>query len=269
MKSIGKSLGVTAVMKSMGVALVLCSVLTGCSKSVPNDSPEAVVKQFNNLRGMRYCEVFLIGGTVFPKDLQAAFYNTSDLNNSVNSRDTCPADIWAKVDPETLKKKYDVWGVFKNGPRGWAMDWIELPSGPVRSFDGLQARWFGQVELPKDMDVNKKGSTAYKPTTVHRKSLMTFEKGKPVFILDDPQGIPWVMQAYSDQVDPNLTYEQLQQLGDKLRPAPGWKFRVAVLDRDLTIKAVNGVAHIVQDDLENTYDQCFEESGQIACTYKP
>ncbi len=77
------------------------------------------------------------------------------------------------------------------------------------------------------------------------------------------------MQAYSDIVDPNLTYDQLEKLGDKLKLAEGWKFRVKVLDRDLTIKAINGLAHIVQDDLENTYDQCFEENGQTACTFKP
>ena len=59
---------------------------------------------------------------------------------------------------------------------------------------------------------------------------MTFEKGKPVFILDDPQGAPWMMPAFSDIVDPNLTYDQLEKLSDKLKPAPGWKFRVAVLD---------------------------------------
>jgi hypothetical protein len=214
---------------------------------------------------MRYCEVFLIGGTIFPRNLQAAFYNTTDLNNAGNPRDTCPPDVWRKVDAEELKNQYHVWGVFKNGPRGWTMDWIELPAGPVRSFDGLQAQWLGEVQLPKDVELGKKGSSAYKPTDVHRKSVMTFEKGKPVFILDDPQGTPWVMQASSAIVDPNLTYDQLGTLGDKLKPAPGWKFRVSVLDRDLTIKAVDGIAHIVQDELENTYDQCFAD----ACTYRP
>ena len=149
------------------------------------------------------------------------------------------------------------------------MDWIKLPAGPVRTFDGLQAQWMGQVQLPKEPDSSKKGSSAYKPTDVHRKSVMTFEAGKPVYILDDPEGTPWVMQAYSDIVDPNLTYDQLEKLGDKLKPGPGWKFRVAVLDRDLTIKAINGVAHIVQDDLENTYDQCFAQGGETSCTYKP
>ena len=87
-------------------------------------------------------------------------------------------------------------GVFKNGPRHWAMDWIELPVGAKRTFDGLEARWMGQVKLPKDIDLKKKGSSAYKPTTVAQIE-MGFVKGKPVFILDDPQGNPWVMQAYS------------------------------------------------------------------------
>ena len=62
----------------------------------------------------------------------------------------------------------------------------------------------------------KEGSSAYKPTQVHRKSVMTFEKGKPVFILDDPQGTPWVIQAFSDMVHSNLIHDQLEELGDKL-----------------------------------------------------
>jgi hypothetical protein len=64
------------------------------------------------------------------------------------------------------------------------------------------------------------------------------------------------MQAYSLIVDPNLTYDSLGSLGSKLKLPPGWKFRVKVLDEDLTIRAVNGIAHIMQDDLENTYDLC-------------
>ncbi len=42
-------------------------------------------------------DVFLIGGDAVTKDLQAAFYNTTDLNNKANPRDTCPAALWAKV----------------------------------------------------------------------------------------------------------------------------------------------------------------------------
>jgi len=83
---------------------------------------------------------------------------------------------------------------------------------------------------------------------------MTFKKGQPVFILDDPQGTPWVMQAFGQLFDTSLTYDTLKELGAKLKPAPGWKFRVAVLDKDLTISTPKGYNWIVQDELQNTYD---------------
>ena len=78
--------------------------------------------RFENLRAVRYCEIFLIGGDAVTKNLNANFYNTTNLNNVANPRDTCPEAMWAKVDAEALKKQYDVLGVFKNGPRGWAND---------------------------------------------------------------------------------------------------------------------------------------------------
>jgi hypothetical protein len=42
-----------------------------------------------------------------------------------------------------------------------------------------------------------------------------------------------------------------------------------VLDQDLGIGAINGLAHITQDDLENTYNSCFEADNQKNCTYQP
>lgn len=246
---------------ALAVLAVAGAALAGCA-SLPDDGKNANVMHFDNLRAMRYCEVFLIGGDAVTKDLNANFYNTTDLNNAANPRDTCPTAMWAKVDAEALKKQYDVLGVFKNGPRGWTPDWIELPTGTERDFNGLKARWMGNVQLPKEFG---KGSVAYNPTTVSRKSKMGFVKGQPVFIVESPDGMPWVMQAWSNIVDPKLTYADLQNLGSKLKLAPGWKFRVKVLDQDLMILAVNGKARIVQDDLENTYDACFE----TACSYKP
>src|SRR5438034_9850645 len=92
-----------------------------------------------------------------------------------------------------------------------------------RDFDGLKARWLAQVNLPKNMNVHEKGSTAYKPTTVARSSQMGFLKGKPLFILDDPEGNPWVMQAYGMIVDPTETYESPQARGSKLNLAQACK----------------------------------------------
>ena len=231
----------------------------------PDYAAKAAVKRFSGLRGIQYCEVFLI--TVDPANdsLAADFFNTTGLNNS-NPKDTCPAAMWAKVNPEQLKEKHKVLGVFKNGPRGWGGDGLDRAAcrrGPdvrrtSRSMDGPRGAAQGR-------GAGQEGLDSVQADAGHRKSTMTFEKGKPVFILDDPEGTPWVMQAFSKIVDPNLTYEQLADLATKLKPPAGWKYRVAKLDRDLTIRAVNGVAHIVQDELENTYDQCFS----TACTYKP
>lgn len=106
---------------------------------------------------MQYCEVWLF----VPQPNQSVFvdyYNTSDFNNEANKMDTCPASMWAKVSPEELKAKYDgVATVFKNGPRGWTMDWIDLPVGPVVGFDGLKTRWMGKGELPPEMVDMKAG----------------------------------------------------------------------------------------------------------------
>src|SRR5208283_210423 len=142
--------------------LVFLSLLAGCSKAVPDYSATAKMTKYDNLRAMEYCEVFLIGGNPITKNLKAAVYNTSYLNNQANPLVTCPADLWAKIDPETLKKQYDMLGIFKNGPRMWVNDWIQIPiAKDVTTFDGgLQTHWFMTVSLPKDMEVGKKGSTA-------------------------------------------------------------------------------------------------------------
>jgi len=264
MKLFGQTGRVTAESKVRGWLVVAGLSLAGCA-TLPSDGATASVKRFDNLRAVRYCEVLLIGGNALTKELQAAIYNTTDLNNSANPRDTCPEALWDKIDAGALKKQYEVLGVFKNGPRTWTMDWIELPVGSLRTFGGLQAYWMAQLQLPKDVNPHEKGSSAYKPMQVQRKSVMTFQKDKPVFILNDPQGTPWVMQASSQIVDPMLTYEQLSTLGNRLKLPSGWKYRVSILDRDLTIEAIDGVAHIMQDEFQNTYDECFS----TACTYRP
>ncbi len=231
----------------------------------PDYTSSAKVTPLDGLRGMRYCEIFLIGGNPITENLYGEVFNTSDLNNKADRLDTCPQPMWDKVSADALKKKYDALGVFKNGPRGWTMDRIRLPISPaIHTLSGLDTRWFMKVELPKGIRPGS-GSTAYKTINAVRTSSMTFDKGKPVFILEDPTGTPWVMQAYSMIVDPKLTYDDLANLGSKLKLPPGWKYRVKVLDQDLTILAVNGVAHITQDELQNTYDACFS----TACTFQP
>jgi hypothetical protein len=171
MKSVGRMLGVNALMKNMWALLALSAALVGCA-TLPDDGKDAKVMRFTNLNDYRYCELFLIGGDAITKDLKADFYNSTELNGATAiNRDSCPQAVWDKVDPEAVKKQYHVLGVLKNGPRYWLDDWIELPVGTERDFNGYHGRWFGKVDLPKEF--GKKGSTYYKTTTVHRASIIS------------------------------------------------------------------------------------------------
>jgi len=249
------------------VLAIAGSLLAGCSKPVPDDGKDAQVMRFENLYNYRYCEVFLIGGTPFPKDLSAAFYNTTDRNGGATTRDSCSDEIWATVDVDAMKEQYNVLGVFKNGPRFWLYEWIELPVGAERQFGETHARWMGKVKLPKDF--GKEGSTTYKTNPVTRKSKQGYKKGQMVFILDDPDGTPWVMQAYSRIKDPTLSYDDLKTLDKRLKLPEGWTYRTKVLEEDLTIGAINGNARITQDELENSYNALFEMDGQTNYNYLP
>lgn len=251
---------------------LLTALLVGClalpafaadRKPIPIPSAPRE-KTYTSLRAVQYCEVWLFQGT--PEEgIAGVYFNTSDLNNSADVNDTCPASMWDKVSVEALKSQYEVIGAYKNGPRGWTVDTLVIPVGPVETFEGIEARWMGEGKLPKGVSLKVAHMEPYEPLKSHRKSTFTFKKGKPVFILEDPDGTPWVMQAFGKIVDPSLIYDGLKDLGGKLKPKAGWKYRVAVPDKDLIISTPDGYNWIVQDELQNTYDACKEG----ACNFQP
>ena len=222
-----------------------------------NDGERAELKRFDDTRTKRYAEVFLIHGDP-TGDLKGETYNTFGLNDA-------PQAIMDALDTDALKQQSGVLGVFINGPRLWTLDWIEAPLGAERDFNGLEARWVGSLSIPRGVDLDAEGSTAYTPTTFERKTQFGMDKGKPVFILDDPDGNPWVMKSCSLKVDPTMSYEKLAALEDRLQPASGWNYRVQELEEDLILLPESGVAGIVQDELGNTYDL----AGPGYSNYKP
>jgi hypothetical protein len=253
-------------------ARLLAVLMAGClalpalaadRKPIPIPSAPADMT-FESLRAVQYCEVWLFTGTP-ETGIAGVYFNTSALNDSTNKMDTCPANTWNKITVESLEVSFDVLAAYKNGPRGWTMDRITIPVGPVEAFDGLETRWWGEGRLPKGATLKVAHMEPYQELKSHRKSTFTFEKGKPVFILEDPEGTPWVMQAFGKIVDPSLTYDDLKDVGGKIHPPTGWKYRVQVLDDDLIISTPQGYNWIVQDDLQNTYDACKEG----ACNFQP
>lgn len=233
------------------------------SAKLPHDDVDAKLMRFENVRGQRYTEIFLIGGHAIIRDINAGVYNTIGLNDPSATGDSCPEAVLGKVDVDALMEQYDILGAFKNGPRLWCLDWVEVMVGSDRDFNGLHARWVMWLHVPKEM--RKHESTAYKQITGKRDTQFGINAGSPAFLLDDPDGNSYCMKSASLIVDPKQTYESLKDLGDRLKPAPGWSFRSVVLEQDLVLTPDNGEAKLTQDELGNTYDRV----GGAYSNYKP
>ena len=163
-----------------------------------------------------------------------------------------------------VKDQYHVLASFKNGPRLWTLDWIEVDMGKELDFGGMKARWVNWLDL-KGLSI-KPGEADYKNITVGRHTKFGFDKGKQVFVLEDPDGNPWVMKSMSLITHPDQKFDELGTLGSRLKLPPGWKFRAPVLEQDLVLTPdKDGVAHITQDDFGNTYDR----AGGPYSNYKP
>ena len=233
------------------------------SAKLPQDDTDAKLMRFENVRGQRYTEIFLIGGHAITGKLVGGVYNTIGLNDPTGTGDTSPQAILDKVDVEDLKEQYEEISAFKNGPRLWCLDWVEVMIGVERDFNGLKARWVMWLDVPKEM--RKHESVAYKAINGKRDTQLGINKGSPAFILDDPDGNSWAMKSASLIVDPNQTYGSLKDLGSRLTPEKGWTFRTTVLERDLVLTPDDGHALITQDELGNTYDRV----GGAYSNYKP
>jgi len=223
------------------------------SAKLPEDDQGSKLMRFSGVRGQRYTEIFLIGGHAITHHLVGGVYNTVGLNDPASTGDTSPQAVLDQVDEDALKEEYELLGVFKNGPRLWCLDWVEVMVGAERDFNGLEARWVMWLDVPKEM--RKHESVAYKTISGRRDTQLGVNAGSPVFLLDDPNGDSWCMKSASLIVDPNQTYESLENLGDRLKPAPDWSFRTLVLKEDLVLTSDEGNVRITQDELGNTYDR--------------
>ncbi len=135
------------------------------SAKLPPDDKGAKVMRFENVRGQRYTEILLIGGHAVTHHLVGGVYNTIGLNDTTGTGDTCPQDVLDKVDVDVLKVEYDLLSAFKNGPRLWTLDWVEVNVGKERDFNGLKARWVMWLDVPR-----RCASTRASPTRRSRAS---------------------------------------------------------------------------------------------------
>lgn len=255
------------------VGIVVAAVVVGGAviyskavKPIPPDKDGAVERTFDNLMGSRYTEVLLVFGNGLTKKVTAGVYNTMGLNgaNLAGGGDSCPAALVDNLDLEKLKGDHGALKVIKNGPRLWAVDHVVGKLGKERDFQGLKAHWVMWFPIPERF-LKGEMENPYGAMDALRDTSMMIRKGSRAYILDDPQGITWVMKSASLIKDPNQKFEDLQNLGSRLKLPSGWKFRSAILEQDLVFMSDHGKAQITQDDLGNTYDRM----GGPYSNYKP
>ena len=108
----------------------------------------------------------------------------------------------------------------------------------------------GQLEVP--VGAPPVGNDPYVVNTVQRNTIYTFKKGLQVFELTDPNGNVYVMQSYSQQMDPSLTLAKLPDIGPTKQLPEGWSYAARRLTEELTLTA-SGSTQIVNDYHRNTY----------------
>jgi hypothetical protein len=197
--------------------------------------------QSGDVFGKRYGEVLLV--RMSESGPEATVYNSFPLND-------CPAEQWNALDAEAIARENGAVAALLNGPRYWLMSRIGKKAAgpqPTQSFGGIDMIEQATVQLasnnPQPYNVNK----------VDRRAVFTFDAGRPVFELVDPDGQRWVMQTWSQVVDKNLTLDDLTGLASRLNPPQGWRYETRTLTEPLTVDTTETVAHVLQDELTNSY----------------
>ena len=265
MKSTQRRKGTFGGMRAGALAMLAAGVvLAGCA-SMPKDDAQLTELKFTDIMDTRYTEILLVFGDAVTKDFTAGVYNTIGLNgaNPAGGGDSSPAVILDKIDMKKVKEDNDALSTVKNGPRLWTLDWVSGKFGKERDFQGLKARWVMWFPIPEAIREGK--DLSYTIMTANRDTSMGINKGSRVYILDDPQGTSFVMKSASLIKDPNQKFEDLKDLGSRLKLAPGWKFRTLILEQDLVFMTDNGKTNITQDEIGNTYDRV----GGPYSNYKP
>jgi len=96
-------------------------------------------------------------------------------------------------------------------------------------------------------------SKPYTQNAVDRKTVFSFDTGRTVYELTTADGTKYVMQSWSQQVDPTLTEKDLATLGARLHLPAGWSYSSRTLTAPLRVVTTNTTAKVVQDDLKNSY----------------
>lgn len=196
-----------------------------------------------DLRGTRYCEVLLL----MPdgEGAQATVFGTQGLSD-------CPAEQFATLDAAAIAAENKVPIAFLNGPRYWTIDAVRKRRNGERvqqTFGSLLMNRLATVKIVSRADA----VLPYVASAVLRSAVMTFEAGSEIYELTDATGKRYVMQSWSQQVDPALAEADLPGLGARLQLPEGWSYASRTLTEPMEVVTLDEPAFVLQDELRNSY----------------
>jgi pimeloyl-ACP methyl ester carboxylesterase len=217
-----------------------------------NTSPTGPQAMAGPLFNFRYCEILL----VYPEDgaLEAEVWGTQGVND-------CPQALWDGIDFVDIAAEYDALLAINNGPRYFVVDLslggsLGTPDGEPqrRDYGGLTMQLLAaSVTIGTPPAGAGSGANRYAPASVARSNTWVLNPGRRIYELMDVSGQRWVMQSFSQAVDPEQSLDDLLTLGDRLDLPSGWTWATRVLSSPLEVRTVDGVAQVLQDELANTY----------------
>jgi hypothetical protein len=263
-KNVKWGLGIVAALIVVGVLVVYPKLVV----TLPDDGASAKPAHYENLNKVRYVELFVVGGNGITGPMLINVYNTitSPGFDPKTNKDSAPQAWVESLRTDEMKKQFDALGAAINGPKLLMLDWMDLPGGVARDFNGKKVSWVALLHLTKD-ELKELGKFHYKPTTIERKSKFGINKGTLAILIDDADGNTWVMKGFEVGLKPAYSFEEFVADAPnrfKLLP-PGWKVRTKVLDEDLVLVPETGVAKIMPDEFFNVYDK----TGPGYSNYKP
>ncbi len=237
----------------LGVAALLALGACGSSgSSATKPDPKAssststsrpATRTRSDLRGDRYCEVLLLHPA--PAGITADVYNTYPVND-------CPEAQWQALDAGAIARENSMLVALLNGPRYWLMDTIEQnDSGDQvhKTFGGMEMIQRATVVVGNPIEAAK----PYTLNSVDRRTVFSFDTGRTVYELTDTFGAKYVMQSWSQQIDPTLEEADLATLGSRLQLPAGWSYAARKLAAPLRVVTTSTTAKVLQDELKNSY----------------
>lgn len=242
--------------KKFSTALVL-AVLASLSfgftyaQSIPEVNRTQFMTPPDDIRDFRYCEIIPVFRDRLTFNVEV--YNSIDLND-------CPTQEWNALDAEAMAKSYGAREVKLNGPRFWVINKVlgegETATGKTVDFGGIEMNLVAVIE--SKLWEGTVGSALYTENEVQRTTTYTYAAGNMIYELISPEGEAYRMQSYSQIIDPTLTIDDLEMLGDRLNLPEGWSYQARTLTEDSFLKA-DGLALVINDDFGNSYQKVFVE----------